>query len=514
MHVVARAELEPPRAAMLATDPEDAVDGAPAHRRHARRLSRRVRRVARRSGARVARRRRGVSRDWWTTEPADVLVRRLVVAFAGGDGEPRVSFLAPLWLGAAALGARSAWPRCTSSRRGARRRRLLPTARFVPVGDARASSRAARPTDLPLLALRCAALLLVGAAFAGPVTRAGGSARWRAWSWWTGRGFRARRRARLRARARAGGRRAGDLRLRRVDRDVGSGGLPARAHADGRARGSLSAALVGARRAAGDLARGADSVELVIVSPLTTDELDAASAELFARWPGRARLVRTGGRRARRTADVTLVSGDPDDALRPAIATLNARDVRRRSARAAVRVVRDRAVAAGDSRPRRWPARRSCTGRASAGATPSAEGLWAGGATLVAPLARLSIPEGGRVVARWADGERAAAERPAWPRVHPRRSASAFPTAGDVTLQPAFVAVARFLLAPCDGAAAGIAAADSVATSFARAGPAATAAALRSRGRALPARALAARGAACCSWPPRLFVRRAAEAQP
>lgn len=44
---------------------------------------------------------------------------------------------------------------------------LLPTARFVPGGDARAVARQPRPNDLLLLALRVAALLCAGAALAG-----------------------------------------------------------------------------------------------------------------------------------------------------------------------------------------------------------------------------------------------------------------------------------------------------------------------------------------------------------
>lgn len=43
----------------------------------------------------------------------------------------------------------------------------LPTARFVPVGDARMVVRGTRPRDRLLLALRVAALLVIGAAFAG-----------------------------------------------------------------------------------------------------------------------------------------------------------------------------------------------------------------------------------------------------------------------------------------------------------------------------------------------------------
>src|ERR1019366_4265807 len=112
-------------------------------------------------------------------------------------------------------------------------------------------------------------------------------------------------------------------------------------------------------------------------------------------------------------------------------------------------------------------------------APPSGQGLGAANATLVAPLARLAIPSAGRPVARWADGQRAAAE---WPlgRGCVRAVGVGVPSAGDVTLQPAFDAVARSLLAPCDGANLWAAAADSLAKLFEHPGAAATAAALRS----------------------------------
>lgn len=390
-----------------------------------------------------------------------------------------MSFLAPFWLAAAAIASVGvvALHLIITQRPPPS---PLPTARFVPQGDARASSRAARPTDLLLLLLRCAALLLLGTAFAGPVTHASGSSLARVIVVDRSRGA------------------LGDVRDSAVALTRGGDALvlfdssaaivtsgaadSLRALVAGRSRGSLSAALVGARRAARDLARGADSVELVIISPLTADELDAASPGLFAQWPGRARLVRTGAARPAGVA-VTLVSDDPDDALRPPIAALNAR-AGRGGATAAVRVVRTAPVAADYAAATSdgaaivyWP--RIGT------APPSAQGLWAGNGTLVAPLARLALPAGGRIVARWADGERAAAEWPAG-RGCVRAIGAGVPPAGDITLQPAFTAIARSLLAPCDGAGAGAAAGDSLAKSFTRTGAAAPAAALRSTDESSP----------------------------
>lgn len=383
-----------------------------------------------------------------------------------------MSFLAPVWLVAAAIASIGvvALHLITTQRPPPSE---LPTARFVPQGDARASSRAARPTDLLLLLLRCAALLLMGAAFAGPVTHARGTPLARVVVIDRSRGTLADVRDSAVALTRSGD---ALVLFDSAATIVTSGAADSlRALAAGHARGSLSAALVGARRAARDLSRGADSVELVIVSPLTADELDAASAATFGRWPGRARLVRTAAARPVGAA-VILVSDDPDDALRAPIAALNA-TAARGAAPATVRVVRsgpssaDSAAARDGAALVSWPRIGS--------AAPSAQGLWAGNATLVAPLARLAIPAAGRPVARWADGQRAAAE---WPlgRGCVRAVGVGVPSAGDVTLQPAFGAVARSLLAPCDGANLWAAASDSLAKLFERPGAAATAAALRS----------------------------------
>lgn len=417
-----------------------------------------------------------------------------------------MSFLAPLWLaaaGVAALGA-VALHFITTQRPPPS---PLPTARFVPLGDARASSRAQRPADLLLLLLRCAALLLLGTAFAGPVTRASGTALVRVILADRSRGALPDVRDSAAALVRPGD----ALVLFDSSATVITAAAPdsLRALAATRARGSLSAALVGARRAAGELARRADSVELVIVSPLTADEIDAASASAFAHWPGRARLVRTVGAPSTAAA-VTLVSGEPDDALRPPIAALNAAAGHGATAMP-VRVVRTRPLAADSADARAgaavvvWPA--------GGGGPPSAQGLWAGNATLVAPLERIALPApvvGSHVVARWADGSPAAVERPLG-RGCVRTVGVGVPATGDVTLQPAFVAVARALLAPCDGASVAGPAADSLAQRFGRGGAAATAAAVRAADERSPL-APWLLGAALLLLVGELFVRRGAEA--
>jgi hypothetical protein len=386
-----------------------------------------------------------------------------------------VSFLAPFWLGVAAAAAAGivALHLITTQRPPPA---ALPTARFVPQGDARASSRAARPTDLLLLLLRCLALLLLGTAFAGPVTHSRGASLARVIVVDRSRGSLRDVRDSAIAIARAGDAIVlFDSSAMIVTHNTQDS---LRTLEPSHARGSLSAALVGARRAARELAAGADSIEMVIVSPLTTDEIDAASADAVDTWPGRVRLARTGAAR-RVPVFISLMSDEPDDALRPAIGALNAA-AGRGAATAEVRVMRSPPLAADSAAARAgaavvfWPH----IGKAA----PAAEGLWAGNATLVAPLGRIVSAQplaGSRIVARWADGKPAAIE---WPLGQGcvRTIGVGVPVAGDITLQPAFVSVAQSLLGPCDGAIVGTALSDSLARSFARSGPAATAAALRS----------------------------------
>jgi len=389
-----------------------------------------------------------------------------------------VSFLAPIWLaaaGAAALGVVTLHF-ITTQRPAAS---PLPTARFVPDGDARAASRAARPTDLLLLLLRCAAVLLLGTAFAGPVVAAAraklarviivdrsraalSDVRDSALAVWHEGG--------------AGGRADAVIVFDSAATETADGADDSlRALAATARRGSLTAALVSARRAAGALSLRADSIELVIVSPLTTDELDAASAPTIARWPGRVRLVRTAAA-PQRAAAVTLAHDSPDDPLRPLVAALGAVAPAGTAARAVVRVVRgglspaDSAVARSGAAVVSWPL--------AGGVAATVQGVWAGTATLVAPLTRIALPAGGRVIARWADGAPAATET-SLGRGCVRGVGIGVPSAGDVSLQPAFMSVARVLIAPCGASSAVRAAPDSVARGFARAGAAAPAASLR-----------------------------------
>ncbi len=362
----------------------------------------------------------------------------------------------------------------------------LPTARFVPESEARAVSRSSKPTDLLLLALRALAVLLVGAAFARPLPDAPGP------SVRTvvlldrsavveDAGAAAREATRL---AGEGGAIVMfDTTARRLD-EAGIAGLAqeagARAADAARARpshGILSSAFVAGIRAAREVARGADSVRLAIVSPLTGEEIDAATRTARASWPGGVEIVRVAGvadtMRAPRPALVTRLADDP---IAPAIAALEAtrgaHDVRivRTELTASLSSARPEPPSAADSawlnavRGRVllvWPT----TDRA-----PSPDGATAFGAraaTIVAPLVRLPLGADptGRAVARWRDGALAAIERPLGDGCV-REIGVGVPSAGDLTLRPAFQAFLGVLVEPCGGAR-GVAISDSIAAELA-----------------------------------------------
>ncbi len=166
----------------------------------------------------------------------------------------------------------------------------FPTARFVPDAPVAARERSLRLSDLLLLALRVLAIMLVGIALARPVltpTRenvvrvivadvSGAVADI----------------AEVRDSARALLRPGDEL----IAFDTSAWAVPSVDSLANRAglrnAGSISAGMVGALRAGQRVRAGADSVELVVVSPLVTPERDRATATIRNQWPGRARLVR------------------------------------------------------------------------------------------------------------------------------------------------------------------------------------------------------------------------------
>ncbi len=323
----------------------------------------------------------------------------------------------------------------------------FPTARFVPEGDVRAVARTSRPTDLLLLALRVLAVLAVAAAFAQPIPDAPGKRVRRVVALeWTA-ALADPEAARARARGLLD---EGDALVvyDTAARELGTAQLDSLARPTLR-RALLSPALVVAREAGTRIARGADSVELVLLGAVGPDVLDAATRSLRDAWPGRLRYEPLVIEPDTATAP-PLGASDvlPDDPLAPALAALP----RSRGAHA-VRLAR------ADPRPAdaawvreargavlvRWP-------NTPAGASTAADGVSALDGpprALVAPLARLTIPEG-RVSARWRDGAPAATEI-AYAGGCERWVGVGLPRAGDVTLRAPFAQFLAAMLAPCGG---------------------------------------------------------------
>lgn len=341
---------------------------------------------------------------------------------------------------------------------------MLPTARFVPESEVRAVARASRPTDILLLVLRALAVLAIGAAFAQPVPDAPG-AQVRtvvALEWTTAVADIEAARAKAKEYLSRGNAlvvfdtAARELPLEALDTLSAPSPLLRRA--------SLSPMFVRARDAGMRIARGADSVRLVVLSGVSADGLDAATSTWRAAWPGRVEVVRLGVQ-ADTLASPTLEVGGllPDDPLQPALAGL-------RVARGAhgVRLARAEASAADSAWVREvpgavlvlWPASGASADVARDGSVdPRADTVIAAGVValdggeaipLVAPLMRRVVPEG-RVVARWRDGQPAVTER-VYGNGCVRSVGVGIPAAGDLTLRPPFAHFLEAMLAPCGGA--------------------------------------------------------------
>lgn len=341
---------------------------------------------------------------------------------------------------------------------------MLPTARFVPESEVRSVTRASRPTDIPLLILRVLCVLAIGAAFAQPVPNAPGPQVRTvvALEWTTAI-------ADLdAARAQAKGYLVRGNAL--VVFDTAARELPMEALDTLSApsplmrRASLSPMFVRARDAGSRIARGADSVRLIILSGVGADGLDAATAAWRAAWPGRVEVVPLAVQADTLAAPALDVTGLlADDPLLPALAQL-------RTTRGAhgLRLIRAGASAADSAWVRDvpgavlvlWPATAPSADVARDGSIdPRADTVIAAGVValdggmavpLVAPLMRRTVPYG-RVVARWRDGKPAVTER-VLGNGCVRSVGVGIPIAGDLTLRPPFGRFLEAMLAPCGGA--------------------------------------------------------------
>lgn len=335
---------------------------------------------------------------------------------------------------------------------------LLPTARFVPESRERAPARSLSLSDRRLLALRVVALVAIALAAAGPWWRGARSARAQVIVADLSRTVtdRAAVVAAVRAAFREGDRvvvldsTARELSLTALD-SLATRPAPVRA-------ARLGAALLVAREAGRALARSADSVALVVVSPLTADVTDAATTAIRTTWPGGARVVRVGAaqgilRGGAVNADHARVSVRAN-ALDPVRASLLldariAADAPAGAVAGAVHLVRSAALTAADSANARagavvvhWP--EALVAHDTVGAVATTR------AVFVATLPRPVALTGGKPVARWVDGTAAAVESPLGAGCV-RRVAIPLAATGDAVLRASFRAVLRDLLAPCGG---------------------------------------------------------------
>lgn len=355
-----------------------------------------------------------------------------------------MTFLAPVFLAAGAAIASAVVLLHFLARRRPRPA-ILPTARFVPDRPARWPSRAPRPTDWLLLAVRVLAIVAIAAAFAGPIREPHRAVTSRVLLVDESRDVGDERAMRDSVMAVL---REGDVLVpfdssARVivagARDTAARLTPSRAPA------SLSAALITAHRAAALLRQRTDSVELTIVSPLASGSWDEATSALRARWPGRARLITvplSEGDSSSRGIDVEAPRSDPVSAAAAAFSSHGA---------ANTRIVRS-GLSAPDSAWAglaghvlvHWPRRQD-------GDSLTAQAVVGPKVVLAAPLVRRAIgANDARVVARFADGAPAIVER--------RRGngcvrdvAFDLPSSGDVALRESTRRLVGLVSAPCDG---------------------------------------------------------------
>ena len=341
---------------------------------------------------------------------------------------------------------------------------LLPTARFIPDQRTLVSRVATRPRDLLLLVLRVLLMLFAGAAFARPVLSPSRGTVARIVLLDRSRSVANAADAVARARAlSSGGAAVTVIAFDTVASVLAVDAWDSVAAAPrSNSRGSLTTALVAARRASASLAQRADSIQLELVSPLATAEFDAGTNRARSAWPGSMRVDRVALRQDTLSGwrlDRPLAVSDQ---LGPAMASVRSAPGARvtRLVRGAPTVA-DSAFARAGGTVVRWDT--------AAAPRLATEGLSLGDDVIVAALGRMAIGRTGLVVARWADGTRAAEELVVGKGCM-REVGILLPAAGDIALHPPFQRIARALMTPCGVETADIAADASVVTRLAGAG--------------------------------------------
>lgn len=329
---------------------------------------------------------------------------------------------------------------------------VLPTARFVPNLPANATARAVRPTDLLLMLLRVLLVLLVGAGLARPILKPSRS-----------------RSARVILVDASGS--VGDISSVRdsatryyrdgdavVVFDSAARVVSANAADSLRALvksehdGRLSGALIAAFRGGSALRDKADSLDLVVVSPLESGEFDAATDSIRSLWRGRATVVKAGAKEASPAATTPVQlrssSGDP---LAVTIARVG-------QVAGAAKIVRD-GIKAEDGQSETemalvdWPVS-TRPQRAIQNARVDTIGAVVAGSSIVVsafPRRWAFTPDsirGARVVARWTDGEPAAVE---WKQASGCVRSVTVPVdpVGDLPIRASFTRFVEAMSGPC-----------------------------------------------------------------
>lgn len=331
-----------------------------------------------------------------------------------------MTFAAPWFLAAGAVAAAVAVMLHLFARREPRPW-SLPTARFVPETPERTAARSIRLSDRGLLALRLTAIALAALGFARPSRPSG---------------------------------RDSNVRVIVVDSShAADSAAVARAVAEWRRPAdrvvtavSLSAGLLAAIDAARALRDEADTVAIILISPLVRDGVDAATLAIRATWPGGIEWRAVAAAVDSTPLAATLLAG-ADDPIRAAL-SLGGIPL---ADSAPVRLVREARPTADDSawaaRGRRlvhWPTEPIGPGD-TIGAVITATTV------VVAAFSRSADPLPlGTPIAWWVDGRTAATERPLGAGCV-RTVAIPVSPIGDFVLEPRFRDLVRDLLAPCRG---------------------------------------------------------------
>lgn len=323
----------------------------------------------------------------------------------------------------------------------------LPTARFVPHRPVRARARSIALSDVLLLLVRIAAVLALGAAVAAPVFPAARGRVTRVIVVDRSRDVADAREARDSARALF---RDGDV-VVAFDSAAARTTVAALDSTIVNAPGSLSAALTMAVRVGAQISEQSDSIELDLISPFAVEEIDDATLRIRAEWPGRVHVVPlhasvTNARPGRlesiaNQSDVVIAGLSLSGALQT---TGNVRVARGRLSSA------DSAWARDSERVLvHWPASDTVADWQPRSSIDAIGGVTSSSGTLIGRFPRVWTLSG-HAVARWADGEPAAVERPIG-RGCIRDVAIVFDPASDITLRAPFRQFAERLLEPCGG---------------------------------------------------------------